>query len=216
MLFRSLSFRPEIIGSFFLLAVLDVLVHFLIDLKQALFELNLLSELLCCARLRVHFLGPGLVFSLVCILLEQCTTLHLLLVELVHFTPLLFLKPLRDEVRLGAITLLGVFDACVDPRREVVVVESATWLVGMLLVLRSPVAELLDQLLPVVKIGDLRLLVEHVPMGHLSSLDFGDIMLPSLLYETNFVVSYLSPEAAILHLLVLDSLLFYLFALSLR
>ena len=53
-------------------------------------------------------------------------------------------------------------------------------------------------------------------MSHLSSLDFGDIMLPGLLDETGLVSGYLSPDASILHLSVFDRLLLDLLALPLR
>lgn len=53
-------------------------------------------------------------------------------------------------------------------------------------------------------------------MRHLSSLDFGDIMLPGLLYETGLIFGYLGPEAAILHFRVIELLLLDLLALPPR
>ena len=50
-------------------------------------------------------------------------------------------------------------------------------------------------------------------MRHLSSLDFGDIMLPGLLYETGLIFGYLGPEAAIFHFRVIELLLLDLLAL---
>ena len=134
LLLHDLTLLPEITGSFLFLTILDVLVHLLIDFKQTLFELHLLSELLCRGCLCVDLLGPGLVLTLVCIFLEKCTTLHVLLIKLFHFPSLLFLQPSCDEMRLRSINFLGVFNARMDSRREMVVVKRAVWLVGMSLV----------------------------------------------------------------------------------
>ena len=140
LILHDLTLLPEIAGSFLFLTILDVLVHFLIDFKQSLFELHLLSELLCCGSLRVHLLRPSLVLTLVCVFLEKCTPLHVLLIELVHLTPLLFLQLSCDEMGPGSINFLGVFNACMDPRREMIVVKRAVWLVGVPLVLGSAIA----------------------------------------------------------------------------
>ena len=137
----------------------------------------------------------------------------MLLIELVHFTSLLFLHPLRDEMRLGTINFLCIFNACMHPRREMVVVKSAIRLVGVSLILRSAITKLFNQFLTVVQICNFLVLVYHVTMSHLSSLDFGDILLPGLLDETGLVSGYLSPDASILHLSVIDCLLLDLLAL---
>ena len=139
LILHDLTLLPEIVGSFLFLTTLDVLVHFVIDFKQSLFELHLLSELLCCGCLLVHLLRPRLVLTLVRGFLEECTPLHVLLIELIQLTPLLFLHLSGDEMRPGSVNFLCVFNACMDPRREMIVVKRAVWLVGMLLVLGSAI-----------------------------------------------------------------------------
>ena len=155
LLLQNLTLLSEVIDAVLLLAILDVFVHLLVNLEQALLVLHLSFQLNSCGRLRIDFLGPGLVLSLIRSFLEQCPTLHMLLAKPIHLLLFLIFHALSDLVRLGSIDFLGIFNACMHPRREHVIVESAHRLRCMLFVLWSAISQLFDKILSVIHICNL-------------------------------------------------------------
>lgn len=100
--------------------------------------------------------------------------------------------------------------------RVEVVVKRAFWLKGVRFVLRSTIAQRLDQLLTVAYISILFALLNHISVHHLRTLHLGHVLLPCLLDLIRLDILDFSPVASVTHLSEINCLLDAPLALSFR